>query len=114
VSRRKFSLLIVKLETVILAVYTTGIVSTAGFGFRRGLGAPQRTAWHAGICSRNGINQMDGVRMPGTGADFFVAAAFHNPAPVHHKDAVADMLYHGHIMGNKNIGDAKLLLELLE
>src|SRR5579862_5494661 len=37
-----------------------------------------------------------------------------NAAEIHHRDAAADMLDYGKVMGNEQIGDGEFLLQILE
>ena len=47
------------------------------------------------------------IKFPGGGE-------FHDPSEVHHADAVGDVPNHRQVMGNKDVGDPQLLLEILQ
>ena len=52
--------------------------------------------------------------MERTLVDLKALCQFHDLAEVHDRQPVTNMLYHCQIMGDKKIGEAELLLQILE
>ena len=46
--------------------------------------------------------------------NFGCGRVFHDAAVMHDQDAVAHVLYHSEVVRNKEVGQAELLLEILE
>ena len=68
--------------------------------------------FHVGV--GYGRNQRLGIGMLRTVDHILGCAHLHDPAQVHHRDAVADVLHHQKVMRDEQIGDAQLLLQGLE
>ncbi|MNC39681.1 hypothetical protein D3C75_883510 [compost metagenome] len=66
------------------------------------------------IGNGNSRQQGLGVRMKRIRVQFLAFRQFHNFALVHHRHPVADMLDHGQVMGDEQIGQAQPLLQFLQ
>src|SRR5262249_10606858 len=63
---------------------------------------------------RNGGKEGAGIGMPRIGKQRFAWPDLDNAAEMHHRDAVGDVLHHGEIVGNENVGEAKLVLQIAQ
>ena len=52
--------------------------------------------------------------MQGCGVEIACRSNFDNATQVHHSDAVADVFHHRQIMGNEQIGEVELVLQVFE
>ena len=55
-----------------------------------------------------------GIRMGGTLKKLINRSQFHNLTDIHHRHAVGNMAHHTQIVGDKQIGQTKLFLQLLK
>lgn len=78
--------------------------------------SPQHDAVHLGRGVRHGDGgeQSLGVGVQRILEDVLGSAVFHQVAQIHNTHGVGDMLHHGQIVGNEQIGELILLLQLLQ
>ena len=67
-----------------------------------------------GVRHRNGGDQAAGVGVDAVGDELKAVGQFHQLAQVHDADAVGDMLDHAQVMGDEQVGQAHLGLQVLE
>ena len=72
------------------------------------IGAKARTGFG------DGGHQHLGIRMLRRREQLFGVRALHDPADIHHRDPLADMLDDAQVMGDEEIGQPKSLLEFEE
>src|SRR5215469_479716 len=68
---------------------------------------------HFRIGQWDGREQRDGVRMQRVVVEVDAVPNFHDLAQIHHCHALGDVAYHAEVMGNEEVGEAKLALEPL-
>ena len=66
------------------------------------------------IRNRNSGKQGQGVRMNRMIHQLVRIRDLHHVSQIHNRDTVRDVLYHQKIMSNEKIGDAQLILQILE
>ena len=90
---------------------TTGIFPIRGgnFSFQQNTLA---AALYLGIRCRCGGQQGLGIGMPGILVKLIGVSQFNDPSQVHHANAMRNMPNHGQVMGNENVGQAQLLLQV--
>ena len=74
----------------------------------------RRSAWRRGCGHRGGEEQPLGVRVRRRRGHRRRVAVLDDLAPVHHRDAVADVPDHGEVVADEQVGHAGLLLDLDE
>jgi len=62
----------------------------------------------------NGGKKRAGIGMPRICKQRFAWPDFDNAAEMHHRDAIGDMLHHGEVVGNENVGQAKPVLQIAQ
>jgi len=55
-----------------------------------------------------------GVRMQRAGKDLLLGSHFHDAAEVHHPYPVCNVRNHGYVVGDKKVGEPKVLLKFQE
>src|SRR5579884_959152 len=70
------------------------------------------TAGDIGICARHRGQQLPRVLMLRVGEHLITVALLHDFSPVHHRHPVRQVSDHRKIMGNKQIGQPELLLQI--
>ena len=96
---------------------TSGVEGTAGgrVHWRRHVSREDNAAaFCVGIDDRNGRYERLGVRMPGLTNNCLRVGNFDNLAQVHHHYPAADMLHYRQVMGDEQISNAALLLQVLQ
>ena len=90
--------------------------TAAGWIDGRGNVAREDDAFALGLWVHNGNGRQQslGVGMQGFANDSFGFGEFNGFAQVHHHDSMADVLNDGEVMRNEEVGDAALLLEVLQ
>src|SRR5262245_16868315 len=92
--------------------------------FRRGADRVDRgwqfgLGWGEGHASRrvgdeDGIEEPAGISVAGITEDLRAATRLDDLSEIHHRDAMADPLDHCHVVGDEEIGDAEVVLQLAE
>ena len=88
----------------------TQAVIDAGGGVIVGLG--HAALFHNGVGQRDGRQQAPGVGVDGMLKDLLGGAGLQQVAQMEHPDAVRDILDHGKVMGDEEVGRAGLLLDI--
>jgi len=83
---------------------------------RAGNIAFEHNPFFAGFWIRNryGRKQRLGIRVFRIGVYRFVRTHFHDFAKVHHGNPIADMFHHGQVMGDDDVRELKLFLQIDE
>ena len=89
----------------------TQAVIDAGGGVIVGLG--HAALFHNRVGQRDGRQQAPGVGVDGMLKDLLGGAGLQQVAQMEHPDAVRDILDHGKVMCNEQVGRAGLLLDIL-
>jgi len=63
--------------------------------------------------NRHRVQKRLGIRMETMFKNIIGGGKLHDLSKIHYKDIVGDMLYHGHVVGDKHICQAPLLLQIL-
>lgn len=66
------------------------------------------------IGNRNRLQETPGVSVARIFEDLRACSHLDNLTEIHHRHAVADLFDHRHVVGDEEIGDAELRLQLLE
>ena len=61
-----------------------------------------------------GGHQRDRVRVPGVRVQLVAVGHLHDLAEVHHRDAVADVAYHGEVVRDEQVGELEFPLQVVE
>lgn len=69
---------------------------------------------HLGVSDGNGREQRTGIGVQRVAVQLLAGGNLHNFAEVHDDDTVADMLDHRQVMGNEQVGNAQLRLQVLQ
>ena len=91
-------------------------VALVGHIYRAGDLALQRDSLGLLLQIRNGNcrKQCSGIGMNGVGEQFLGGSLLHDLTEVHHGDAVGEVVDHRQVVGDKDVGQAMLLLQFLQ